>query len=109
MIDRRSLPAIGAILAIAAFVSASNPPVSSDTSELVRNESDRYADELIRFLREVRVQYVREIGDIDLLEAAVQGLYEAARRPVPLNLREEFRRPGRAAYLAKLRADLGNH
>jgi len=86
-----------------------NPPPVPDVSAQSRNEAKQYADFMVRFLDQVHKQYYPKTDEIDLFVAAVQGLYEAARQPLPPNLREEFRRPNPEALLTRLRADLGNH
>ncbi len=89
---------------------ASNPPAGTEISPAVREEARQYAEFMVRFLGEVRRQYVREIEAVDLIDAAVHGLYEAARQPLPSNLRDEIRRAtDLEPYLLRLRAELGNN
>lgn len=96
------------VLLAGAVLPASVPPGEPVVTPAIREESRQYAEFMSRFLGEVHRQYVRRVDHIDLIEAAVQGLYEAARQPLPEHLRDEIRRSDRETYLAKLRAQLGD-
>jgi C-terminal peptidase prc len=95
-------------LAVTALL-ASVPPADPPVSPAIREEARQYAEFMSRFLGEVHRQYVRRVEPVDLIEAAVQGLYEAARQPLPDNLREEIRRQDRETFLAQVRARLGDN
>lgn len=77
------------VFAVTAKVGVANPPSGAEIPGPIRDESRQYAHFMMPFLNEVRRQYVRDVCEIDLIEAAVQGLYEAARQPLPAAMRED--------------------
>lgn len=53
-------------------------------------EAKNYAAQLARVLTTISNQYVRPVPNVDLARAAMEGLYEAARLPVPTSLGDEL-------------------
>ncbi|HEY8506089.1 MAG TPA: hypothetical protein VIL46_15995, partial [Gemmataceae bacterium] len=102
--------AAGLVLAIGALRAADG--ADDSVPPAVREASLSYARHLQTFLAMVRSEYVREVSQARLLEAALSGLYEQARRPLPPTLGEELRKAEKedrlfaAVYAA--RAALGN-
>jgi carboxyl-terminal processing protease len=74
-------------------------------------EALNYAQSLLSVVNQVSASYVREVDQVDLLEAALTGLYQAARQPVPSNLRAELKRlddAERVNFLIRARHHLGS-
>src|SRR5207253_4687037 len=71
-----------------------------------------YGFSLFQVIAQIEQDYVRPVSRADLVEAAVTGLYEAVRRPVPPNLHQEIQLLGErdpAPFLTRTRESLGNH
>jgi carboxyl-terminal processing protease len=64
-------------------------PASPDHA--LRSEALNYARNLVTLVDRIEEAYVRPVSRADLYEAALVGLYEAAREPVPDGLRAEVR------------------
>src|SRR5262245_46847337 len=54
---------------------------------------------MLAVTQEISDKYVRPVSRVDLLEAALQGLYEAARRPLPPGLRRDLELAANQAQL----------
>src|SRR5262245_33371707 len=81
------------------------PPPVRDRKEL-RSASRRFAQQLNYVIGRIADQYVRPVKREDLLEAAVIGLYQAAHRPVPHDLRFQIRQAVNLAGLLHVEASL---
>jgi len=82
------------------------PPVSHP-------EADDYATQLLEISQVIVAKYIRPISREDLLSAALGGVYEAARVPLPHSLAPEVRKAAASEdelrkYLARTRQRLGN-
>jgi carboxyl-terminal processing protease len=69
-------------------------------------EARRFAQRMNAVVEQVVEKYVRPVDREDLLEAAVAGLFEAARKPVPRDLRAQIRKA--VAATSALRAQSGD-
>jgi carboxyl-terminal processing protease len=79
-----------AVIAGAAPVPSPPPSASpAATSETTEN-TESFAHNLLTAVNLVAGIYVRPVARADLLQSALTGLYEAARRPVPGNLRRRI-------------------
>jgi C-terminal processing protease CtpA/Prc len=67
-------------------------PGSTPEHPGLRSEARRFAQQLIVLVDQVSALYVRPVTRGELLQAALAGLYEAARRPVPRDLRARLER-----------------
>lgn len=83
------LALIVAHLAQASPVPPGPPPVKD--RKALREQARNYAQQLNRFTEQVSLHYFRPVGREDLLEAAVHGLYQAARKPPPRDLKAQVR------------------
>lgn len=80
--------ALGAIVVgMATAAPRPAPATKSLPTPAPRPEADAFANNLLAILGQVADQYVRPVPTEDLAFAALSGLYEAARRPVPRDLR----------------------
>jgi len=105
------------------------PAPSSDRSSpapLDANEAKAFAQSLLRTADEICLRYVRKVSTKDLLAAALGGLFEETRRPVPDSLQADLAKvakdapeqlqPGEArvldadtvALVARIRESLGD-
>lgn len=66
-------------------------PPAARVSKDFRVEARRFAQQLGHLVEQVANQYVRPVNREDLLEAALVALYQAARKPVPRDLRQQIR------------------
>ena len=69
-------------------------------------ESRRFAHQMNAVVDQVAEKYVRAVNREDLIEAAMAGLFEAARKPVPRDLRAQVRQA--VALTSALRAQSGD-
>jgi C-terminal peptidase prc len=88
------------------------PPASRGSPDhALRSEAEAYANNLKQIVLQIGEKYVRPVAPVDLYEAALTGLYEAARVPVPAGLRADIQRDVDAeigGLLARTRERLGN-
>ena len=75
--------------ALAAAPDSAGPPLPLDPQ--LQTDAREYGFSLFQVIAQIEQDYVRPVSRADLVEAAVTGLYEAVRRPVPPNA---ARRPG---------------
>src|SRR5258706_15760144 len=81
---RRTIAAIGMLLA-ASTTWAGNPgdgPLPG-VSESVRSEAAAYAEKFLAVAQIIESKYVKPVSQAKLAEAALTGLYEAVREPLP--------------------------
>src|SRR5262249_34429999 len=75
-------------------------------------EAEEFARQLYYTLAQVAEQYVRPLGGDQLRGAALRGLYEAARVPVPAGLDADVKRAetdaDQVTLLARVREELGD-
>ena len=83
---------IGAIVVAPALCAAPPPvpPPGPANPKALEAESRRFAQQLNTVVETVRDKYVRVVAREDLLEAALTGLFHAARKPVPRDLRAQI-------------------
>ncbi|HEY1376437.1 MAG TPA: S41 family peptidase [Gemmataceae bacterium] len=107
-----------ALSAAAAAVSAATVPspgpagVRSSPDHALRSEAESYARNIAAVVMVVEESYVRPVSRADLYEAALTGLYEAVRQPVPAGLRAEIQQGVEGdlhGMLARVRESLGHH
>src|SRR5438105_265598 len=77
---------LGTGLALGAPVTVSGPGSSGPPPPGLTAVTQIFARELLGVTEQVADQYVRPVSREQLLRAALAGLYEAARRPVPPDL-----------------------
>jgi carboxyl-terminal processing protease len=76
----------------------------------LRAEARDYAGRLTEVVDRIGIEYVRPVSRADLAVAALTGLYEAARQPVPPGLKQEvqqFADSDLVGLLARAREELG--
>jgi carboxyl-terminal processing protease len=81
-----------ALLGISMVMAAPVPrtPSVKDRKQL-QAESKRFAQQVHGVIEQVVQSYVKPVRREDLMEAAIAGLYEAAGKPAPRNLRNQVR------------------
>lgn len=88
------------------------PPTPPTSEEMLRVEVQIFAQQLHATLCNIAEQYVRPVSRSALLAAALRGLYEAAREPVPASLDAELQRAetdaDQIALLTRHREKLGD-
>jgi carboxyl-terminal processing protease len=92
-----------------------NPPASAGSrispDHALRSDAEQYANNIKGIVLQIGEKYVRPVSRIDLFEAAVAGLYEAAHEPVPPGLRADIQRAVEedvTPFLTRTRENLGN-
>ena len=81
-----------AVLGTAAVMAAPIPPAPpAKDRQQVRDDSQRFAQQLQRIIGQVVANYVRPVSRENLMTAALIGLHQAARKPVPHDLRAQVR------------------
>jgi len=88
-------------------------PSSPAARQQLRAEGLNYAQQLLTATNQVENAYFRPVSRPDLLHAALSGLYEAARVPVPRNLRTDLLRAANNEtelidLLVRCREEIGN-
>lgn len=77
--------------ALAACAAPVGPPASRNSADhALRSEAEAYANNIKVVVLGIEDAYVRPVSRADLYEAALAGLYEAARQPVPVRLRADI-------------------
>jgi carboxyl-terminal processing protease len=99
---------VGFVQAAPVPAPAPNPPPASLPSQPgVVNDDHAFANNLVNAANLVANSYVRPVSRADLLQAALAGLYETARVPVPCNLRRRIDRAEKeAATLLPMEANV---
>jgi carboxyl-terminal processing protease len=112
---RRWVLALAWLLLPAPLLAAPAPAGQSAapaTREQIQAAAVVYANNLTQVVETIRRTYVREVSRVDLYEAALTGLYEAARVPAPATLKATLAKAEKAESFDKVlvhaRADLGN-
>jgi carboxyl-terminal processing protease len=114
---RHSLIALVWLLCPASLLAAPVPAGQSSaaapaTQAQIQAAAREYSQNLVLVVQTVERSYVREVNRVDLYEAALTGLYEAAQVPVPATLKALLTKAEKAASFdtvaAHLRANLGN-
>jgi carboxyl-terminal processing protease len=100
------------LLSGGSLLAAGRPDEPQTPGAELRAEAQQYAVQLLYHANAVSEQYVRPIPVAELLRTALQGLYVAARVPVPGGLDADLRRPlsdpELVQFLARLREKLGD-
>src|SRR5437868_5234793 len=87
----------GFILAVGLAAAAPGPaPPEPSAPRKGDGPADRYLPILFNVLEQIVKDYVRPVEREDLLYAALAGLYEEARLPVPTKLKQEVRQAAKA-------------
>ncbi|MCS6851353.1 MAG: S41 family peptidase [Gemmataceae bacterium] len=85
------LLAVPLVLAVVASLDAATTPASRPNHSVAPSaESIKFARDLFTVLNEIAEVYVRPVERADLVRAAVAGLYEVVRQPVPPRLLAEI-------------------
>jgi C-terminal peptidase prc len=91
---------------------AAAPPQPSPTAQQ-RSEAFQYAEQVTLLAHEIERYYVRPVEQADLIHAALAGLYETVRHPIPSSLRAEIDRAkkdgGQLRELVELRELVARH
>lgn len=96
---RRTVVGLGLLLFAPLSLAAAPdraPPVSSD----VRSQANAYANQMIATFQYIQNTYFRKVSAAVLAEAAVTGLFEVAREPLPSGMKADL---GRAETLDDVR------
>jgi C-terminal processing protease CtpA/Prc len=90
---RAYLVVAAAALAVAVLRAAPVPPPGAPVKDRkqLRDDSQRFARKLLGVVAQVSRDYYRPVSRADLLDAALAGLYEAAGRHAPADLRAQVR------------------
>lgn len=94
----------------AAAAVAVNPRPEGPPPAEIAEEAAQFAPQLLLFAQAVQREYVTEVDRVEILVAALGGLYEAARQPLPPGLRDDLKRlteGEQLIYLFRRRAELG--
>jgi len=94
----RPLCAALLVLFFPAALVAANPRPKVPTPQQ-RVEAQEYAHGFFTITQAISELYVRPVAQTDLVEAGIIGLYEAARQPVPPELRQELERADKEGQL----------
>ncbi len=110
---------VGALLAmgLASIARAAPPPDSGGSPRppdpAIQETAREYAFSLFQVVAQVEQHYVRPVSRTELVEAALTGLYEAARQPIPIMLRQDLRSAtgdlDLQAVILRAREELGDH
>ncbi len=87
-------------------------PAAAHASAQIHTEALRYAQTILPIIDTVEEYYIRPVSRAQLAEAALTGLYEAVRQPVPATLRLDLQRAGHGemyGLLVRTRESLGDH
>src|SRR5262245_32999118 len=105
--------AMGAMVVPAAPLKPAAPvPATPVASPTLHVEALQFAQTLNQLFAQIEVKYIRPVARADLVEAAVRGLYEAVREPMPADLSHAFHRADEyqlVALLTRVRERLGQH
>src|SRR5262245_57490603 len=83
---------VGAMFVPAAPLKPSVPaPVAPPASPTLHVEAMQFAQSLHQLFALIGEKYIRPVSRADLAEAAVRGLYDAVREPMPADLPHEIR------------------
>jgi carboxyl-terminal processing protease len=95
---------LGLVVAVAAPAFAANPRDGSPpgSSELLRAQAASYATDMMEVLRWVEQNYVRPVPRAALAQAALAGLYETAREPMPASLLADLAQAKEAGQFSHL-------
>jgi carboxyl-terminal processing protease len=86
-----------ALLLAVILAAAPAPPPPSTDSPTTPDDGEAFANTLLVAVNWIVDVYVRPVSRADLLETALTALYDAARRPVPSNLRGRIDRAEKQA------------
>jgi len=84
-------------VAVAAPVPSPPPVAPSSPPAGISDDAEAFAHNLLAAVNTVSEIYVRPVSRIDLLQTALTGLYEAARLPLPRDLRRRIERAEKEA------------
>ena len=99
------------ILAGGALYAAPSPtsaPASSADPKAMQEEARRFAQQIAFVVERIAAEYVRPIAREALLEAAVAGIYRAASRRPPRDLRTEIRQAVSLSSVLRAEAQAAN-
>ena len=72
---------------------AANPNgAPSSVPQQVHVQAQTYANQMMAAVNYIKSAYIRDIAKPTLVEAAIQGLYDAAREPLPAGLKSDLER-----------------
>jgi C-terminal processing protease CtpA/Prc len=97
------------VLAVSVVVAAPGPPGPPPLKDRKQLRADcrRFAGQLNNVIEQIVGQYVRPVQREALLEAALVGLFQAARKPVPHDLRRQVRQAVEMSTLLQTRGSEG--
>jgi C-terminal peptidase prc len=100
------------VLILATPVWAVNPGEAPRSTPQLRAQAQAYANQIVQFTDYVVAHYYQPITHATLLKAALAGLYEAEREPLPAGLRDDLvgakSASDRVRIVAAARERLGN-
>lgn len=86
----RALP-FGPLILIAIVSTATSAPLERTPATKTQQEARQFASDVWQMAEAIAAQYVREVPRNDLVIAALEGIYEAARQPFPPALMLDIR------------------
>ncbi|HEV3146668.1 MAG TPA: S41 family peptidase [Gemmataceae bacterium] len=85
----------GLALSLACLPAGAANPNNGTTNNVpphVRSQAQSYATQMVAAVNYIKLHYVRDVSKSALVEAAIQGLYETAREPLPAGLKGDLER-----------------
>jgi C-terminal peptidase prc len=99
------------VLALTLGLTPPTPPVLPNEPPQPSDDAREYARQLLDLTETISSRYVRPVDRRDLLAAALTGLFDAARKPVPPRIRASLDRAGEDelnALVVRLREEAGS-
>src|SRR5262245_56521377 len=89
---RRMIVGLGLLVIVSAGGHAANPgdAAAPGTSDRVQSQAKTYATQMAAIARHISEAYVRPIDQARIVEAALEGLYEAVLEPLPAWVRADL-------------------
>ncbi len=103
------MPSWCAIALVAFAPDAQAAPLERPTRTINEQEATQFATQILQLTETISSQYVREVSQTDLVLAALEGLHEAARRPMPVGLKVDVRNAKTPRDLLPIVADARRH
>src|SRR5947209_5000236 len=87
---RRTVVGLGLLLLAAPALAANPDRPAHHPSADVRSQANAYANQMIATFQYIQATYFRKVSGSTLADAALVGLYEVAREPLPSGLKADL-------------------